>query len=67
VVAALDDPRAVLAGRTVTGGWSHLPELLAASGRELGRRRRASTALRSGVDGAEAALLAEARSRGGSA
>jgi argininosuccinate lyase len=67
VLAALDDPRAVLAGRTVTGGWSRLPELLAASGRELGRRRRASTALRSAVDGAEAALLAEARSRGGSA
>jgi hypothetical protein len=67
VLAALDDPRAVLAGRTVTGGWGRLPELLAASGRELGRRRRACTALRAAVDGAEEALLAEAHARGGSA
>ena len=63
--ALLDDPRAVLAGRTVTGGWSRLPELLSASGRKLGRRRRAGTALRSAVDGAEVALLAEARARAG--
>jgi argininosuccinate lyase len=67
LLALLDDPRAVLAGRTVTGGWARLPELLTASGRELGRRRRAGTALRSALDGAEAALLAEARTRGGSA
>jgi argininosuccinate lyase len=67
VLAALDDPRAVLAGRTVTGGWGRLPELLTASGRELGRRRRACTALRAAVDGAEEALLAEAHARGGSA
>jgi argininosuccinate lyase len=60
----MDDPRAVLATRTVIGGWSRLPELLAASGRELGRRRRAGTALRSALDGAEAALVAEARGRG---
>ncbi len=66
LLAALDDPRAVLASRAVTGGWARLPELLAASGRELGRRRRANTALRSAVDGAEEALLAEARGRGGS-
>ena len=67
ILAALDDPRAVLAGRTVTGGWGRLPELLVASRRELGRRRRACTALQSAVDGAEAALLAEAGARGGSA
>jgi argininosuccinate lyase len=63
----LADPRVVLAARTVTGGWARLPELLAASGRELGRRRRADTALRSALDGAEAALVNEARARGGSA
>ena len=69
LLALLDDPPAVLAGRTVTGGWARLPELLTASGRELGRRRRAGTALRSAVDGAEVALRAEsrARARGGSA
>jgi len=67
VLAALDDPRAVLAGRTVTGGWGRMAELVAASGRELGRRRRAGTALRSALDGAEGALLGEARDRGGSA
>jgi len=32
VSGLLADPGAVLAGRTVTGGWSRLPELLAASG-----------------------------------
>jgi argininosuccinate lyase len=67
LLAALDDPRAVLAGRTVTGGWARLPQLLATSSRELGRRRRTGTALRSALEGAEAALLAEARARGGSA
>ena len=67
LLAALDDPGAVLAGRTVTGGWARLPEILTSSGRELGRRRRTCTALRSALDGAEAALLAEARARGGSA
>jgi len=54
LLALLDDPPAVLAGRTVTGGWARLPELLTAS------------ALRSALDGAETALLAEARARGGS-
>ena len=63
VPALLGDVRAVLAGRTVTGGWGRLPELLTASGRELGRRRRAGTALRSALDGAEVALLAEARAQ----
>jgi argininosuccinate lyase len=63
----LDDPRAILATRTVLGGWARLPELLTASSRELGRRRRAGTALRSALDGAEAALVEEARSRGESA
>jgi argininosuccinate lyase len=67
VLAALADPRALLAGRTVTGGWGRLPELLTASGRGLGRRRRACTALRSAVEGAEEALLAEAHARGASA
>jgi argininosuccinate lyase len=67
LLAALDDPRAVLAGRTVTGGWARLPHLLATSSRELGRRRRTGTALRSALEGAEAALLAEALARGGSA
>ncbi|MEW6477125.1 MAG: lyase family protein [Actinomycetota bacterium] len=67
LLAALEDPQVVLASRTVTGGWARLPELLTASGRELGRRRRAGTALRSALDGAEAALVAEARARGGSA
>jgi argininosuccinate lyase len=62
----LDDPRTILASRTVTGGWARLPELFTASSRELGRRRRAGTALRSALDGAEAALVEEARSRGGS-
>jgi argininosuccinate lyase len=66
LLAALEDPQAVLAGRTVTGGWARLGELLTASSRELGRRRRACTALRSALDGAEAALEAEARARGGS-
>jgi len=65
LLAGLDDPRAVLAGRTVTGGFARLPELLAVSGRELGRRRRAGTARRSALDGAAAALLGEARSRAG--
>jgi hypothetical protein len=60
----LDDPRAILATRTVLGGWARLPELLTASSRELGRRRRAGTALRSALDGAEAALVEEARTRG---
>jgi argininosuccinate lyase len=63
----LDDPRAVLAGRAVTGGWGQLGEVLATSGRELGRRRRTCTALRAALDGAEDALLEEARARGGSA
>jgi argininosuccinate lyase len=63
----LDDPRAILATRTVIGGWARLPELLTASSRELGRRRRAGTALRSALDGAEAALVEEARTRGESA
>ena len=70
-LAELGDPRAVLAGRTVTGGWGRLGEVLAASGRELGRRRRTCTALRSALDGAEEALVEEARdcarTRGGSA
>jgi argininosuccinate lyase len=65
LLVGLDDPRAVLAARTVTGGWARLPELLAGSGRELGRRRRAGTALRSAVSGAEVALLDEARARSG--
>ena len=63
----LGDPRALLTTRTVTGGWARLRELLTASSRELGRRRRAGTALRSALDGAEEALVEEARSRGGSA
>ena len=62
---SLGDPRAVLAGRTVTGGFARLPELLAASGRELGRRRRTGTALRSVIDGAEETLLSDARARAG--
>ena len=66
LLAALADPAAVLAGRTVTGGWARLGELLTASNRDLGRRRRACTVLRSTLDGAEAALVAEARARGGS-
>jgi argininosuccinate lyase len=66
LLAGLNDPRAVLARRDVTGGWTRLGELLTASGRELGRRRRACTALQSALDGAEAALVAEARARGGS-
>jgi argininosuccinate lyase len=66
-VEGLSEPRAVLAARTVMGGWARLPELLAAAGRELGRRRRAGTALRSALEGAEAALVDEARARGGSA
>jgi argininosuccinate lyase len=66
LLASLEDPRALLAGRGVTGGWARLPEQLTASGREVGRRRRACTALRSALDGAEAALVAEARDRGGS-
>ena len=52
-------------GRTVTGGFARLPELLSASGRELGRRRRAGAGLRSALDGAEAALPAEAEDRAG--
>jgi argininosuccinate lyase len=67
LLALLDDPTALLTGRAVTGGWGRLPELLSASTRELGRRRRAGTALLSAVDGAEAALVTEARARGGSA
>jgi argininosuccinate lyase len=67
LLEGLLDPQVVLAARTVLGGWGRLPELLTASGRELGRRRRAGTALRSALDGAEAALLEEARNRGGSA
>ena len=67
LLAALEDPKAVLGTRTVSGGWGRLPELLTASGRELGRRRRAGTALRSAIEGGETALLAEARARGGSA
>ena len=63
----LDDPRTILATRTVLGGWARLPELLTTSSRELGRRRRAGTALRSAIDGAEAALVEEARARGESA
>jgi argininosuccinate lyase len=70
-LAELGDARTVLAGRTVTGGWGRLGEVLAASGRELGRRRRTCTALRSALDGAEEALVEEARdcarTRGGSA
>jgi argininosuccinate lyase len=65
LLAGLGDPAAVLAARTVTGGFARLPELLGASGRELGRHRRAGTALRATADGAEAALLAEARRRSG--
>jgi argininosuccinate lyase len=65
LLGGLDDPRAVLAGRTVTGGFARLPELLTASGRELGRRRRAGTALRSAIDAAEAALPADAAVRAG--
>jgi argininosuccinate lyase len=64
LLEGLLDPQVVLAGRTVLGGWARLPDLLTASSRELGRRRRASTALRSALDGAEAALVAEARDRG---
>jgi argininosuccinate lyase len=64
LLEGLLDPGVVLAARTVLGGWARLPDLLAASGRELGRRRRAGTALRSALDGAEAALVAEARDRG---
>lgn len=67
VLERLLDPQAVLAARTVLGGWGRLPELLTASARELGRRRRAGTALRSALDGDEAALMTEARTRGGSA
>jgi argininosuccinate lyase len=67
LLAAVENPRELLAGRTVTGGWGRLPELQATSGRELGRRRRTGTALLSALDGAEAALLTEARTRGGSA
>jgi argininosuccinate lyase len=65
----LDDPRTVLAGRAVSGGWARLGEVLATSGREVGRRRRTCTALRAALDGAEDALLGEARgrARGGSA
>jgi argininosuccinate lyase len=63
----LGDPRIVLGARSVTGGWARLPDLLAASSRELGRRRRAGTALRSALDGAETALVAEAEDRGASA
>jgi argininosuccinate lyase len=66
LLAALEDPRLVLARRDVTGGWLRLGELLTASGRELGRRRRVCTALQSAIDGAEAALVADARARGGS-
>lgn len=66
LLAALEDPRVVLASRNVTGGWTRLPDLLTAGGREISRRRRACTALRSALDGAEAALVAEARERGGS-
>jgi argininosuccinate lyase len=66
LLGMLDDPGAVLAGRTVTGGWAQLPDLLASSGRQLGRRRRVGSACRSAIDGAEVALLAEARSRCGS-
>jgi len=64
LLSGLLDPRVVLSSRTVVGGWARLPELLTASGRELGRRRRVGTALRSALDGAEAALVAEARDRG---
>jgi len=65
VAALLADPTAVLADRTVTGGWSRLPELLTASGRELARRRRAAAALRAAAEAAEVALPAEARARAG--
>jgi hypothetical protein len=61
----LADPGAVLADRTVTGGWSRLPELLGASGRELARRRRAASALRAAAEAAELGLPAEARGRAG--
>jgi argininosuccinate lyase len=64
LLEGLLDPQVVLAARTVLGGWARLPDLLTASSRELGRRRRAGTALRSALDGAEAALVAEARDRG---
>jgi len=67
LLEGLLDPKVVLAARTVLGGWARLPDLLTASSRELGRRRRAGTALRSALDGAEAALVAEARDRGTSA
>jgi argininosuccinate lyase len=63
LLIALDDPRAVLAGRTVTGGWAQLSDLLAGSGRQLGRRRRVGSACRSALDGAQTALMAEARAR----
>ena len=66
-LAELADPRAVLAGRTVTGGWGGLGEVLGAAGRELARRRRTCTALRSALDGAEDALVDEARTRSGPA
>jgi argininosuccinate lyase len=66
-IAELADPRTVLAGRTVTGGWGCLGEVLGASGRELARRRRTCTALRSALDGAEGALVDEARTRSGQA
>jgi argininosuccinate lyase len=66
LLTLLADPQAVLETRTVTGGWARLPELLTASSRELGRRRRACTALRSALEGAETAMVAEARDRGGS-
>jgi argininosuccinate lyase len=64
LLSGLLDPKAVLSSRTVLGGWARLPELLTASGRELGRRRRVGDALRAALDGAEAALVAEARDRG---
>jgi hypothetical protein len=67
LLAAVENPRELLAGRTVTGGWGRLSELLTTSSRELGRRRRTCTALESALDGAEEALLTEARTRGGSA
>lgn len=66
LLAALENPGAILSSRTVTGGWARLQDLLTAASREFGRRRRACTALTSALDGAEAALVAEARDRGGS-
>ncbi|HYH50739.1 MAG TPA: lyase family protein [Acidimicrobiia bacterium] len=66
LLGPLEDPRAVLASRTVTGGWARLQDLLTSASREIGRRRRACTALRSALDGAEAALVTEARDRGAS-